>query len=756
MKPLSLRILLWFFSHVPYRVKVLNSDRLPRSGGALLVSNHVSFVDLLLILSSTERFVRFLLPAAICERPLLKPWLRLLRVIPLPGEDPPELLEAALRAASRAILSGEVVGLFAERSITRIGILLPFRRELERIMSGLSAPIVPVCLDGVCGSSFSYRAGGHMFLLPRRIPYPVAVNFGSPMPATSTAAQVRTAVQLLGTEAWPSRMRTMRTLGRGFVLCARKHPFRFAMADARVPKLSFGGALVKTIFLARRLKQHWTESGQPPGTASSGVQESGRKMVGVFLPPSVGGALVNLAILLAGRVPVNLNYTASAETLESCARQCGLEKIITSRAFLDRVKTPLPCPVVLLEEAAAKPRGSEKLAALALAWLAPLRLLERALGCDATPGLHDLAVVVFSSGSTAEPKGVMLSHYNLNSNVLQLCQVFDYGPQDRFLGILPFFHSFGLTATLLTPALEGIGVVYHPNPLEPKPIGELVQRHAITYLMVTPVFLQLYLRSCEPEQFKSLRFVMTGAEKLQERLAAAFHQKFGIRPVEGYGCTECSPVVAANAHDFHSGAIGQVGSRPGTIGHPLPGVSVRIIDPDTGVEVPLGQAGLLLVRGPNVMMGYLNRPEKTAEILRDGWYHTGDIARINEDGFVQITDRISRFSKIAGEMVPHAVVEEKLHELAASSELTFAVTGIPDEQKGERLVVLHRLPEPVLENVLARLPELQLPNLWVPKRNQFVSVDQIPTLGSGKLDLRSIREIAKRSAAARAAVLGGK
>jgi len=737
MKPFYLRLLLWLFSHLSYRVKVLNADRLPARGGALLVSNHVSFVDVLLILSSTRRFVRFVLPESVYNRPLLKPWLRLLRVIPLPEHNQAEAMQAALQTASQAIAKGEVVGLFAERSITRIGILLPFRRELERIMNGLDAPIVPVCLDGVCGSSFSYRAGGHLFLLPRRIPFPVAVNFGAPMPPNSTAAEVRRAVQLLSTEAWPARRRTMRPLGRAFVLCARKHPLRFAMADARVPKLGFAGALVKTIFLARRLRT----------CAVSGAKGNGTpRMVGVFLPPSVGGALANLALLVAGRVPVNLNYTASAETLASCARQCDLRTIVTSRVFAERIKTPLPCPTLFLEDVAAKPRWTEKVVALGLAWLAPFRLIERAVGCEKAPVLDDLAVVVFSSGSTGEPKGVMLSHYNLNSNVQQLCQVFDYGPHDRFLGILPFFHSFGMTATLLTPALEGVGVVYHPNPLEPKPIGELVERYAVTYLMATPVFLQMYLRSCEPEQFRSLRLVMAGAEKLPERLASAFQNKFHLRPVEGYGCTECSPAVAVNTHDFHAPGIGQVGNRPGTIGHPLPGVTVRIVEPETGVEVPLGQPGLLLIRGPNVMMGYLDHPDKTAEVLKDGWYHTGDLALVNEDGFIQITDRMSRFSKIAGEMVPHAVVEEKLHELAAALELTFAVTGIPDEQKGERLVVLHKLPEPALESVLARLPELGLPNLWIPKRNQFVSVDRIPTLGSGKLDLRSIREIAKAHA----------
>ena len=260
-------------------------------------------------------------------------------------------------------------------------------------------------------------------------------------------------------------------------------------------------------------------------------------------------------------------------------------------------------------------------------------------------------------------------------------------------------------------------------------------------LMATPAFLQIYLRSCAPEDFGSLRLVMAGAEKLPDWLASAFEEKFGIRPLEGYGCTECSPVVAANTHDFRAAGRRQVGGRRGKIGHPLPGISVRLVAPETGQAVPLGQSGLLLVRGPNVMQGYLGQPEKTAEVLRDGWYVTGDIAMLDENGFLQITDRLSRFSKIGGEMVPHVKVEESLHELAGAREVMFAVAGVPDPKKGERLVVLHTLPDDQLQGLLKRLPQLELPNLWIPRANSFFRVEKLPQLASGKMDLRRIREL---------------
>jgi acyl-[acyl-carrier-protein]-phospholipid O-acyltransferase/long-chain-fatty-acid--[acyl-carrier-protein] ligase len=250
------------------------------------------------------------------------------------------------------------------------------------------------------------------------------------------------------------------------------------------------------------------------------------------------------------------------------------------------------------------------------------------------------------------------------------------------------------------------------------------------------------MRRCEPDDFGSLQYVVVGAEKLPERVALAFEDRFGIRPLEGYGCTECSPVVSVNTRDFRAAGFRQVGAKRGRIGHPLPGITVQIADPETLQPLPLGQPGLLLVRGPNVMQGYLGRHEKTAEVLRDGWYVTGDIATLDEDGFLTITDRLSRFSKIGGEMVPHIKVEEKLHELAGAAEQSFVVTGVPDGKKGERLVVLHSLQEEQLKNCLAKLSESGLPNLWLPRSNQFFRVDSFPHLGTGKLDLRKVRELA--------------
>jgi acyl-[acyl-carrier-protein]-phospholipid O-acyltransferase/long-chain-fatty-acid--[acyl-carrier-protein] ligase len=518
----------------------------------------------------------------------------------------------------------------------------------------------------------------------------------------------------------------MHTLPESFVYTARRHPFRFAMADGQRPQLKYFSALVGALVLARRLRKHW----------------QGQEMVGILLPPSVPGALVNFAAMLMGKVPVNLNYTVSNETLASCAEQCNLKTVVTARVFLERVKIQPPGKTIFIEDVAKDAGFGERLAAVLAACFLPAGALGKFAGCEHRATLDDIATIIFSSGSTGDPKGVILSHYNIASNVEQLNQVFMLHADDRIMGILPFFHSFGFTGTLCLPAATGIGVVFHPNPLDSRVIGALVQKYAVTMLLATPTFLNAYTRRCTPEDFGSLRFVMAGAEKLPERISQAFEDQFGIRPHEGYGCTECSPAVTVNTIDFRAASFRQVGAKRGSIGHPLPGITVKIVDPDTLQPVAVDEPGLLLVRGPNIMRGYLNKPEKTAEVLRDGWYNTGDIARLDEDGFLRITDRLSRFSKIGGEMVPHIKVEDLLQELAGASEQTFVVTAVPDEKKGERLVVLHTLEEQPLEECLQKLGKSDLPALWRPRPDQFLRIEKLPYLGTGKLDLRKARELA--------------
>ena len=723
-----IRLVLVLFTHSLYRLTILGREHLPQEGGALLVPNHVSFIDGFLLLATTDRPIRFLVDQVYYDNTFLNPFAKIMGTIPISSTGSPREILHALREAGRRLDEGELVCIFPEGQITRTGNLLPFRAGFTRIVKGRDIPIIPTHLDRVWGSIFSFIGGKFLAKWPSRIPYPITLSLGQPLPSTTTADDVRQAIQELGEAAWSVRKTSSRPLHHSFVSSMRKHPFRFVFGDATKPHVSCSQALIGAIALARALRVHW----------------DGQHTVGLLLPPSVGGALANVAATLSGRTTVNLNYTAGITGLESASKQAGLVSVLTNRVFLEKAKVELPANLIpiWIEDIRKTIDARAKITALVLAMLAPIHLLERACGAITHPTIEDLATIIFSSGSTGDPKGVMLSHFNLDSNVEGVAQLLHVDKHDRVLGILPFFHSFGYLATLWFPSIHGAGVIYHPSPLDATGIGNLIHRHKATVLLATPTFLQLYVRRCTPEQFGSLRIVLTGAEKLSDRLHSAFEERFGIRPIEGYGVTECAPVIAVNCPDFRAAGFFQPASRQGTVGQPLPGVSLRIVDPDTYERLPVGTAGMLLVKGPNVMNGYLGREDLTAQAMREGWYITGDIAKLDEDGFLTITDRLSRFSKIGGEMIPHGQVEEALHEAIHAEGMMLAVTAIPDERKGEQLVVLHVLEESMIPELLDTVAASGLPNLFIPKRDNFIKVDQLPVLGSGKLDLRALKRIA--------------
>lgn len=722
-----LRLMLVLLTNTIYRLRIVGHEQVPGTGGALLVPNHISFIDGFLLIASLDRPIRFVVDAEYVNHPLFKPFMRALQVIPISSSGGPRVILKALREAGNALDAGNLVCIFPEGQITRTGNLLPFRRGFERIVKGREVPVVPVHLDRVWGSIFSFVGGRFLTKRPERIPYPVTVSFGSPVPSTTPAHELRRLVLELGEAAWELRKSDRRPLHRAFIKAMRRHPFRLVMADQTRPHVSCLQALIGAIALARALKTHW----------------QGQAHVGLLLPPTVAAALTNVAATLAGRTSVNLNYTVGKHGLESAVRQAHLRTIVTSHKFVEKAKLDLPDgPTILwLEDVAATIGGAQKAAAAALALLAPSRLLESACGQRTGVTMDHLATIIFSSGSTGDPKGVMLSHFSIDANVQAVSQVLPLDAKDRTLGILPLFHSFGYLVFWYV-TLNGAATVFHPSPLDVTAIGDLCAAYRLTFLVCTPTFLQLYQRRCTPEQFSTLRVVLTGAEKLPLRLCQSFEDRFGISPIEGYGVTECSPVIAVNCPDFRATGFFQPASRRGTVGRPLPGVAVRIVDPDSFDLLPPDTPGMLLVKGPNVMNGYLGREDLTAQVIRDGWYITGDIASLDDDGFLTITDRLSRFSKIGGEMVPHRRVEEAL-QLASGEEIQVcAVTGVPDDRKGEQLAVLHTLDEQRIPQLITKAAASGLPNLFVPSRSHFIKVDALPVLGTGKLDLRALKRIA--------------
>jgi acyl-[acyl-carrier-protein]-phospholipid O-acyltransferase/long-chain-fatty-acid--[acyl-carrier-protein] ligase len=473
---------------------------------------------------------------------------------------------------------------------------------------------------------------------------------------------------------------------------------------------------------------------------------AGESHVGVLLPSSVGGALANLGLSVAGNVPVNLNFTAGPDAMHAAIARCGIKTIVTSRRFLSKAEIEPIDGMVFLEDVLASCSRVDKLWTSALAFVLPAWAINRLYVAGAREDA--LATVIFSSGSTGVPKGVMLTHRNVLANIDAIGQVLQVSEQDVLMGVLPFFHSFGFTGTLWFPVVRGFGVAYHPNPMDAKSIGGLAATHRATILISTPTFCASYVRKCEPEQFAHLRYAIVGAERLREPIAAAFKEKFGIDLLEGYGCTEMAPVVAVNVPDVSDGREHQRGTRQGTVGHPLPGVAAQVVDPVTGEGPLFGREGLLLVKGPNRMLGYLDEPAKTADVIRDGWYVTGDIATIDDSGFISITDRLSRFSKIGGEMVPHIRIEERIQSLIGDM-YTSVVTSVPDDARGERLVAFHTDPGLTASELWERLCRTELPRLWLPRREDLRFVESVPTLGTGKVDLRAIRQLAIDGSAVR-------
>ncbi len=518
-------------------------------------------------------------------------------------------------------------------------------------------------------------------------------------------------------------------LQRRMLRACRSAAGRLKMADSLGTRLTGRDLLVRTLVAKRVLDR---------------VLAPDEKMVGVMLPPTAGGAIVNAALALSGRVAVNLNYTSTQPILDVCIERARLAHVISSPAFLARVNLGLGDR--LLDAGALKTRATflDKAAAFAQASLVPLSTLERSLGLDRIRP-DDVLTVIFTSGSTGDPKGVVLTQENVGSNVRAIDALLHLSPGDVALGVLPFFHSYGYTTTLWTPLTLDPAVVYHTDPRDAKVVGKLAREHHATILMATPTFLRIYTRRTPAEDFSSLECVFGAAEKLPKEVCDAFEERFGVRPSEAYGATELAPLVAANVPPARHVPGRPVDAREGTVGRPILGCRARITDREGARDLPVGEEGLLWIAGPNVMQGYLDRPDLTAKVVRDGWYCTGDIARLDHEGFITITGRESRFSKIGGEMVPHLSVEEAVNaELgAADGELLAVVTAVPDAAKGERLIVFH-LPTPHdPRDVVKRLGQRGLPNLWLPSADSFAEIPELPLLGSGKLDLRHLAEMAK-------------
>ena len=730
------RFLLSFLLTRRYRVDVHGLQNLPAQGGVLLLGNHISWVDWAMVQIASPRPVRFVMLRSVYQRWYLRWFFKALGCIPIERGSG---AEKALAGVAEQLNAGEVVCLFPEGAISRTGQLGEFRRGYERAcdMANPDVKIVPFYLRGLWGSQFSRSSSKLKELRNAPLHRSVVVAFGKPLPKDTPADVLKRRIFEQATRSWQRAMGELPSLPNAWIQSVKRRPSDLALADTLGRPLSASQALTASLLMAKRLRK------LNPG-----------QNVGLLLPTSSAGVIANMATLLAGKTVVNLNYTADHEALTSALSQAEIATVFTSQRFvkkleqrgLDVSQLLREKQVVLLEDLQATIGRGERLSTWLAVRILPTWLLQRCFchghDADAT------AAILFSSGSEGEPKGVMLSHRNLMANIKQTSDVLNTQSNDVVMGSLPLFHAFGLTVTQLLPLIEGLPLVCHADPTDAPGIAGAIAKHKATIMFGTSSFLRLFVRSSKvhPLMLESLRVVVAGAEKLDENVRSSFALKFHKPIYEGYGATEIAPVASVNLPDAMGVHYQQVqrGSKAGTVGMPLPGTSFKIVDPDSFEELPTGEAGMILISGPQIMQGYLNAPNRTAKALHviDGhrWYITGDKGFIDEDGFLTLIDRYARFAKIGGEMISLSAVEAAVKAALEDTDTSLMAVNIPDSRKGERIVLLSETAldaKTVKATMLANgTPPMMIPSHWF-------TVETIPHLGSGKADFAGAKRLAQ-------------
>lgn len=716
-----------------FKLSVFGFEHVPREGGVLLLGNHISWLDWAMVQMASPRAVRFVMERSIYERWYLRRFLDFFGCVPISAGAH----AAAFATITRLLDAGEIVCLFPEGAISRTGHLGEFKRGYEIAAASAKAVIVPFYLRGLWGSSFSRSSLGLRQLRQAGRRREVIVAFGPSLPATTPAPVLKQRIFDLSIHAWQGYTALLPSIPEAWLHTVKRKPAEAAVADSEGAEFTRRRFAIATLLIRNLLKPHI----------------AGRN-VGILLPTSSAGALTNMAILMLGRTVVNLNYTAPCEALVAAIERAEIATIVTARRFLTRLEDRgiaiAPAltgrKVLLLDDLGKEIGGASKLRAAAAVLLLPTRLLSW-IFCT-RQAIDAPAAILFSSGSEGVPKGVVLSHRNIMANVKQISDVLNTEVTDVVMATLPLFHAFGLTVTMFMPLVEGIPMVAHSDPTDALGVGKAVARFRGTILCGTSTFLRLYTKNPRvlPLMFEPLRIVVAGAEKLSPQVREAFKLKFNKEVLEGYGVTETTPVASCNIPDeldFETWHV-QPGTKHGTVGMPLPGTSFRIVDPVTLAELPAGEDGLILIGGTQIMVGYLDDPARTsaAIVMLDGmrWYKTGDKGHLDEDGFLTIVDRYSRFAKIGGEMVSLTAIEERVRQAPGTADLDLVAVALPDPRKGEQIVLL--VADPALDPddlrrhlIATGMNALMLPNL-------ILKVPNVPKLGSGKADFGAAKRLA--------------
>lgn len=726
------RLLLLPILKTGYRFHVDGLKNLPQSGGVLLLGNHISWIDWLVLQAASPRAIKFVMFRPIYNKWYLTWFLRIFKVIPIGGGSSKD----AIQTIRNYLENGEVVALFPEGHISYNGQINEFQKGFEHVLEGLeNVTTVPFYLRGLWGSSFSRADSHYKTLSKKRGKREVLVAFGKPIHGFINAAAMKQKVVELSFSAWEHFINQQVPLTHHWLASAKSEPFKECIADPQGIELNNVKFVAAVLGFAKVLKR----------------KLSNQQHVGVLLPSSAAGAIVNMALFVAGKVPVNLNYTLSADSMQKALAKAQINTVITSEKFLDKLTAKgfdfsavLADKILSAESVGKGLTKTQKTRAFLTALFAPQWWIKLRHFADVT--LDDTATVLFSSGSEGEPKGIELSHKNLLTNIKQVSELLNFKRSDVILNSLPIFHSFGLTVTTLLPLCEGVKTVSVADPTDGATIGKMSAKHSVSILFGTSTFFRLYTRNkkLHPLMFQNVRIVIAGAEKLKADVKEAFKLKFGLEIYEGYGTTETAPVAAVNVPNIlEKDSLKELTfTKEGSVGLPLPGTIIKIVDPNSLEELKTGEDGLILIGGGQVMKGYLNDPEKTAEVIveLDGvrYYKTGDKGHIDENGFVTIVDRYSRFAKIGGEMISLGAVEENIAK-ALGDEAVFVATAVNDDKKGESIVLLVKS-ELTVDEIQQRIKTLNIPPIMLP--SDIFRVDDIPLLGSGKVDFKGAKTLA--------------
>ena len=718
------KILVWII----YRIRVEGHENVPKDSGAVIVSNHMTYLDVVFLTIATRRKIRFIASDTLHKANRFR-WLLKLSFIEL---IPPNKNRPYFDNNIEHLKQGGLLGVFLEGQVSRTGSLMGLKPGFDEIARESGVPVIPVFMDNLWQTRFSFFNPEGMKLKSKPLRMVINIGIGEPISVEDmTMSHVREALLDLSECCFQKRKELSGHIADFCFRGLAGRPFFEQLTDYTVGRKSYrsGIILVLGLLISKFVKKNI------PG-----------RRVGIVLPPGIAGTVTNLGVLFVGKIPVNLNFTAGTAAVESSYRKGEIETVITADALIKKIPN-FPWPEHTIDIVPVL-QGLDKKAILLrflIVVILPSALLTRIFRIPKI-GNNEEAGLLFTSGSSGEPKGVPLSHRNIMSNVLQIDEVALLNKNDTSLMCcLPIFHSFGFTVTLWYPLIRRLKMVTIPSPLEQKKIADAIEAENVTVFIGTRTFFKPYVKRIPAEKMATLDLVVAGAERVTPDFFDLWNDKFGSDIFEGYGITETSPVVSVNLKDpvqTDGEAVPQTAYRRGSVGRMIPGVTARIKDPDTGEERSLFEPGMLYLKGGNVFEGYLDDPNLNAKVLKDRWFKTGDLARFDEDGFLHIEGRESRFSKIGGEMVPHETIESKIVEvlnLMDEETVSVVVSSRADDNKGEVLVLIScvTIDEEFLRQ---KLIDEGFPNLWIPRI--IKQVEEIPILASGKLDLKGCQTLA--------------